>query len=62
MVMSSGAKPVMVKLEDPIETDLNDTDDEQRDADFYTFAKNTLGNELYSSIQIDGTGLTRSGH
>ena len=57
MVMSSGAKPVMVKLEDPIETDLNDTDDEQRDADFYTFAKNTLGNELYSSIQIDGTGF-----
>ena len=57
MVMSSGAKPVMVKLEDPIETDLNDTDDEQRDADFYTFAKNTLGNELYSSIQIDGKGF-----
>ena len=57
MVMNSSAKPVLVKLEDPIETDLDDTDDEQRDADFYTFIKNTLGSELYSSIQIDGTGF-----
>lgn len=57
MVMNSSAKPILVKLEDPVETDLNDTDDEQRDADFYTFAKNTLGNELYSSIQIDGFGF-----
>lgn len=57
MVMNSNAKPILVKLEDPVETDLNDSDNEQRDADFYTFAKNTLGSELYSSIQIDGEGF-----
>ena len=57
LVMNSGAKPVLVKLEEAVETDLNDTDDEQRDADFYTFIKNTLGSELYSSIQIDGSGF-----
>lgn len=30
---------------------------EERDAEFYTFIKNTLGKELYSSIQINGEGF-----
>ena len=57
LTLNGGTRPVLVKLEDPVETDLNDSDNEQRDADFYTFAKNTLGSELYSSIQIDGEGF-----
>ena len=30
---------------------------QQRDADFYAFVQNTLGKELYSSIQINGDGF-----
>ena len=56
MVMNAGNKPVPVMLETPVETDLSE-DMEQRDADFYAFVQNTLGKELYSSIQINGDGF-----
>lgn len=56
MSMRSGSKPVSVRLDEPVETDLSQ-DPEERDADFYTFVKDTLGTDLYSSIQINGEGF-----
>lgn len=56
MSMNSGTKPVLVRLEEPVTTTLSENV-EDRDAEFYTFIKNTLGKELYSSIQINGEGF-----
>lgn len=56
MTMSAGVKPVLVQLEEPVETTLSE-EPEERDAEFYMFIKNTLGKELYSSIQISGNGF-----
>ena len=56
MSMNSGTRPVLVRLEEPVSTVLSKNLDE-RDAEFYTFIKNTLGKELYSSIQINGEGF-----
>lgn len=56
MTMSTGSRPVLVQLEEPVETTLSEHT-EDRDADFYMFVKNTLGKELYSSIQISGHGF-----
>lgn len=61
MVMNSNAKPILVKLEDPVETDLNDSDNEQRDADFYTFAKNTLDRNCIPAYRSMVRDLTRNG-
>lgn len=60
LVMSSGTRPVFVRLENPVEAKLREPAQE-RDEDFYKFVKETLGTDLYSSIQINGEGLTRSG-
>lgn len=56
MTMSSGSRPVLVQLEEPVETTLCDNA-EERDAEFYMFVKDTLGKDLYSSIQISGEGF-----
>ena len=54
--MNSGTRPVLVRLGEAVTTELSEKI-EERDADFYTFIKNTLGKELYSSIQINGEGF-----
>ena len=56
MSMNSGTRPVLVRLGEAVTTELSEKI-EERDADFYTFIKNTLGKELYSSIQINGEGF-----
>lgn len=56
LVMNSAAKPVVVKLEAPVETDLSE-DPAVRDEDFCAFIKETLGTDLYSSIQMNGIGF-----
>ncbi|MBU5479707.1 DUF5716 family protein [Blautia sp. MSJ-19] len=56
MSMNAGSRPILVQLEEPVETTLSE-EPEARDADFYTFIKSTLGKELYSSIQISGDGF-----
>ena len=56
LVMSTGTKPVLVSLENPVETVLREPS-EERDEDFYKFVKDTLGTDLYSSIQMNGEGF-----
>lgn len=56
LVMSTGTKPVLVRLENPVEATLRELP-EERDEDFYKFIKETLGTDLYSSIQMNGTGF-----
>ena len=56
LVMSSGTRPVFVRLENPVEAKLRQPAQE-RDEDFYKFVKETLGTDLYSSIQINGEGF-----
>lgn len=56
MVMNSGTKPVLVRLEEPCETELREAA-EERDEDFFKFVKDTLGTDLYSSIQMNGEGF-----
>lgn len=58
LYMNSGTKPVLVKLNDPMDT-LLDEDGETRDAQFCEFIKNTVGSELYSSIQLTGRGFAQ---
>ena len=47
LVMNSGTRPVLVHREKP----------EERDEDFFKFIKETLGTDLYSSIQMSGEGF-----
>lgn len=56
LAMSSGTKPVFVRLVNPVEASLRELP-EERDEDFYKFIKETLGTELYSSIQMNGEGF-----
>lgn len=56
LVMSSGTKPVFVRLVNSVEISLREAP-EERDEDFYKFIKETLGTELYSSIQMNGEGF-----
>lgn len=56
LVMSTGIRPVLVRLENPAETELRE-EPEGRDEDFYKFVKDTLGTDLYSSIQMNGEGF-----
>lgn len=56
MSMNSGTHPILVRLEEPLTIELSENI-EERDAEFYTFIKNTLGKELYSSIQLSGDGF-----
>lgn len=56
MSMASAGRPVLVRIGDPQEAELSEGG-EERDADFYKFIQQTLGSELYSSIQMTGTGF-----
>lgn len=56
MSMTSGTRPVLVRLEEPRESSLSE-EKEARDSDFSQFIQKTLGTELYSSIQITGNGF-----
>lgn len=64
LAMNGGSRPILVCLEEPQETELTpaggqgtEGDDGKRDGDFYAFVQKTLGTELYSSIQITGSGF-----
>lgn len=56
MSMIAVSRPVLVRLGEPEEAELGETG-ESRDSDFCRFIQETLGNDLYSSIQITGTGF-----
>lgn len=58
LTMNSGTRPVFVQLSDPSETELSE-DGEKRDVEFSDFIRETLGTELYSSIQITGKGFAQ---
>lgn len=55
--LNGASKPVLVRLGEPVETELS-KDGETRDLEFCSFVKNTLGTELFSSIQITGEGFS----
>ena len=54
--MNSCTRPVLVKLEPPAEKKLSE-ESEQRDEEFCGFIRETLGTDLFSSIQITGRGF-----
>lgn len=56
MSMSSASRPVLVRIGEPVEVELSEGG-ESRDSDFCKFVQQTLGSELYSSIQITGIGF-----
>lgn len=56
LVMNSGTRPVLVHLEEPQSAKLREKP-EERDEDFFKFIKETLGTDLYSSIQMSGEGF-----
>lgn len=58
MTLNGSTKPILVKLEEPVATDLPE-EGEQRDDVFYKFVQQTLGKDLYSSIQITGEGFSQ---
>lgn len=58
MTLNGSTKPTLVKLEEPVATDLPE-EGEQRDDVFYKFVQQTLGKDLYSSIQITGEGFSQ---
>lgn len=58
MTLNGSTKPILVKLEDPVVTDLSESP-EERDSEFYKFVQQTLGKDLYSSIQITGEGFSQ---
>lgn len=56
LTINGSARPVLVKMEDPVSTELA-PEDEIRDVEFYRFVNKTLGKELFSSVQITGEGF-----
>lgn len=56
--MNCASKPVLVRLEEPVETELP-ADGGERDEEFARFVQETLGTDLYSSIQITGIGFSQ---
>ena len=58
LVMNTSVRPVPVKLEDPVEALLPE-EPERKDEAFSGFVRDTLGSELYSSIQITGEGFSQ---
>lgn len=58
LVMNTGVRPVLVKLEEPVETVLPE-EPGRKDESFAGFARDTLGKDLYSSIQITGEGFSQ---
>lgn len=62
LTMSGAARPVLVRLEEAETTELSsiadgEQDGKKRDSDFEAFIRETLGTDLYSSIQITGQGF-----
>lgn len=58
MTLDGSSKPVVVKLEEPVETELPE-EGEKRDSEFCKFVQKTLGKDLFSSIQITGEGFSQ---
>lgn len=58
LAMNSGTRPVLVSLSESMEKDLPE-DGESRDRQFSDFIRETLGTELFSSIQITGKGFAQ---
>ena len=56
MSMTSATRPVLVKLDTAVEAELG-SEPEKKDSDFCRFIQDTMGSELYSSVQITGTGF-----
>lgn len=56
LVMNISTKPILVQLESGVERILS-TDARERDLEFHKFIQETLGTDLYSSIQITGEGF-----
>ncbi len=56
MTINSKLKPIRVKIEDPVMETLPE-DPEKRDEAFSIFIQKTLGQEMFSSIQITGEGF-----
>lgn len=56
LTINGASRPVLVKLEDPVSTQL-EQEDEIRDVEFCRFVNKTLGKELFSSVQITGNGF-----
>ena len=66
MSLNGGTRPILVKLEDPRFMEFPQMEGQEQDSGvyekeldqaFYSFIQETLGNELYSSIQITGKGF-----
>ena len=53
---NGSTRPILVRLEPPVTTKLSDEED-VRDLEYSKFIQETLGAELYSSIQITGEGF-----
>ena len=58
MTMNGATKPVTVKLEEAVETELP-AEGQERDSEFGKFVQKTLGRDLFSSIQITGAGFSQ---
>ena len=58
MTMNGATKPVTVKLEEAVETELP-AEGQERDSEFCKFVQKTLGRDLFSSIQITGEGFSQ---
>ena len=56
MTINSQLKPIRVRIEDPVTEKLPE-DPEKRDEAFAIFIQKTLGQEMFSSIQITGDGF-----
>ena len=58
LTLNGSTKPVSVRLEEPVVRALP-VNDEERDIEFCKFVQQTLGRDLYSSIQITGRGFSQ---
>ena len=58
LTLNRSTKPVSVRLEEPVVRALP-VNDEERDIEFCKFVQQTLGRDLYSSIQITGRGFSQ---
>lgn len=58
LTMNGGTRPILVKLEPKEETTLSE-EGELLDLEFCKFIQETLGTELFSSIQITGHGFSQ---
>ncbi len=59
LTMDITTKPMLVRLNEPVTTDLS-TDAAGRDIDFYQFIQRTVGNDLYSSVLLTGSGFDQA--